>query len=121
VTFPDGSIVRRGNPAVLATSVFATAAENPVVVLPVKLSDGAAAVPAGSCKAPVMVSPIFATFPDAVPVKAPVIVPAEKLPEASRLTIVLGVLALVAALAAVVAEATLAAVCPPTVDTTVTP
>jgi len=55
----------------------------------------------------------------ALPLSAAVIVPAEKLPEASRLTMVLAVLALVAALAAVVAEATFAAVCPPTVDTTV--
>jgi len=57
----------------------------------------------------------------ALPLSAAVIVPAEKLPEASRLTMVFAVLALVAALAAVVADATLAAVCPPTVATTVAP
>ena len=55
----------------------------------------------------------------ALPFKAAVMVPAAKLPEASRLTMVLTVSALVAALAAVVAEATLAADWPPTVLTTV--
>ena len=46
-------------------------------------------------------------------------VPAEKLPDASRFTIVLTVLRFVAALASTVAAATLAAVCPPTELTTV--
>ncbi len=49
------------------------------------------------------------------------IAPAEKLPDASRLTIALAVLAAVAALASTVAAATLLAVCPPTVLTTVAP
>jgi len=57
----------------------------------------------------------------ALPLKLAVIVPALKLPDASRLTIVLAVLLLVAAFARTVAEATFAAVCPPTVETTVAP
>jgi len=71
------------------------------------------------CNDPVIVSPALSTFCEAAPIKLAVIVPAVKLPEASRCTIVFGVLVLVAALAAVVADETLAAVCPPTVDTTV--
>ena len=55
----------------------------------------------------------------ALPDKLAVIVPAEKLPEASRFTSALGVFALVAALAALAAPATLAADCPPTLETTV--
>jgi hypothetical protein len=54
-------------------------------------------------------------FPD----KLAVMVPAEKLPDASLLTIVEAVLALVAALAKFAPEATFAAVTPPTVETTV--
>ena len=57
----------------------------------------------------------------ALPDKLAVIVPALKLPEALRSTIVLGVFLGVAALARTVAAATLAAVCPPTVLTTVAP
>ena len=45
---------------------------------------------------PVMVPPAKAKLPDAVPVKAAVIVPAVKLPEASRATMVEAVFALVA-------------------------
>jgi hypothetical protein len=48
-----------------------------------------------------------------------VTVPAEKSPDASLLTIVEAVLALVAALARLAPEATFAAVTPPTVETTV--
>jgi hypothetical protein len=55
----------------------------------------------------------------ALPFKFAVIVLAEKLPDASRLTIVLAVFAFVAALASTVAAATFAAVCPPTALTTV--
>ena len=61
------------------------------------------------------------TLSDASPVKLAVIVPAEKLPDASRFTIALAVLAFVAAFASNVAAATLAAVCPPTALTTVAP
>ena len=50
-----------------------------------------------------------------------VMLPAEKLPLTSRLTMVLAVLALVAALAALAPAATFAAVCPPTLETTVMP
>lgn len=110
-------------PLVSNESVLAVAAEKPVFVLPVNCIDGVAALPAGCVKVPVIVSPALSTLSEALPVtlpiKAAVIVPAEKLPEASRLTIVLAVLALVAALAATVAVATLAAVWPPTVLTTV--
>lgn len=55
----------------------------------------------------------------AVPVKFAVMVPAEKLPEESRFTIVDAVFAFVAAFAKTVAAATFEAVCPPTVETTV--
>ncbi len=55
----------------------------------------------------------------ALPFKLAVITPALKLPEASRLTIVLGVLLFVALFAAVAPVATLAADKPPTVFTTV--
>ena len=61
----------------------------------------------------------FVTIKFAVVSWLPVMVPALKLPEASRWTIVFGVLVLVAALAAVTPLATLAADCPPTVETTV--
>src|SRR5579863_3545275 len=57
----------------------------------------------------------------ALPLKLAVIVPAEKLPDASRYTMVLGVLAFVAAFANTAPDATFAAVCPPTVLTTVAP
>ena len=76
-------------------------------------------------RGPVIESPLFRTSSDAVPVTLPtkfaVIVPAEKLPEEFRFTIVLAVLAFVAALASIVAAATLLAVCPPTKLTTVAP
>src|SRR5581483_3598107 len=54
-----------------------------------------------------------------LPEKVPVIVPAEKLPEPSRLTMALAVLTLVAALAAPAPVAMFAADCPPTAETTV--
>jgi hypothetical protein len=54
-------------------------------------------------------------FPD----KVAVMVPAEKLPEASLRTIAEAVFKFVAAFASTEPEATLAAVCPPTEDTTV--
>ena len=56
----------------------------------------------------------------ALPLRLAVMVPAEKLPDPSRFTMVFMVFEEVAALAATVAEATLAAVCPPTKETTVT-
>ena len=55
----------------------------------------------------------------ALPFKLAVIVPAEKLPKASRKTMVLGILVLVAASARPVADATLVAVWPFTKLTTV--
>jgi hypothetical protein len=55
----------------------------------------------------------------ALPDNEPVIVPAVKLPLASRLTIVLAVLRSVDALASIVAKLTFAALDPPTVETTV--
>ena len=60
----------------------------------------AVTVPAGMTKGPVMVSPAFSALEEAAPVSAAVMVPAAKLPDASRTTIALAVLAL----AAVVAE-----------------
>ena len=58
-------------------------------------------------------------LPVTLPVKFAVIVLAIKFPEASRSTIVFGVLVFVAALAAMVAAAMLVALCPPTLLTTV--
>ena len=55
----------------------------------------------------------------ALPESVAVIVPAVKLPLPSRFTMALAVFALVAALASTAPAATLAAVCAPTVDTTV--
>src|SRR5690606_6923480 len=74
-------------------------ADNPVVVLPVNTNDGNAVVPAGNCNAPVIVSPALRTLFDALPVKLATIVPALKLPEPSRNTIVFGVFKLVAVVA----------------------
>ena len=106
---PADEIFKRSVPLVLSDK-SPEFANNPDVVLPVNTNDGAAAVPAGSCNAPVIVSPAFSTLFDAEPVKLATIVPALKLPDASRLTIVLAVLALVAAFASTVAAATLLAV-----------
>src|SRR5205085_1302160 len=94
-TTPVADIFIRSVAAVLNDKVFAVAADNPVVVLPVNTNDGAAVVPAGSCNAPVMVSPAFNTLFEALPVKLAVMVPALKLPDASRATNVLAVLELV--------------------------
>ena len=58
-------------------------------------------------------------LPVTLPTRLAVMVPAEKLPDASRFTIVLAVLAFVAELAALVPDATLAADWPPTKLTTV--
>ena len=46
-----------------------------------------------------MISPALSTLFDALPIKFAVMVPAEKLPDASRATMVLGVLASVASVA----------------------
>src|SRR6266404_4614028 len=86
---------------------FPVVADKPLVVLPVNTNAGNAVVPAGICKVPVIVSPALSTFNDALPVTLPVtlpikfavIVPAEKLPDASRATIAFAVLALVAVVA----------------------
>ena len=61
VTAPAGSIEILPFPVVLSTRVSATAAERPAVALPVKFREGLAALPAGSCNGPVMVSPAFNT------------------------------------------------------------
>ena len=71
----------------------------PVLRSPVKVSDGVEADARGTTNAPVMVSPAFSTLLDAAPVNAAVIVPAVKLPLASRATIADAVLALVAVVA----------------------
>jgi hypothetical protein len=73
--------------------------ESPAEELPVNVKDGAAVVPAGNIKVPVIVSPDLSTFNDAAPVIVAVILFATKLPELSRATIALGVLALVAVVA----------------------
>src|SRR5215213_9551415 len=56
---------------------------------------------------------------EALPLSVAVMVPAKKLPEASRLTMAPAVFASAAALAAFAPEATLAALAPPTEETTV--
>lgn len=90
-------------PFVLIANVLADGAERPEVVLPVKRKLGAAAVPPGNCKLPDIVSPALSTFNEALPVTFPVkfavIVPAEKLPDASRATIAFAVFELVAVVA----------------------
>jgi hypothetical protein len=94
-------------PLISNDNVFAVATERPVLVLPVNLSDGDAALPAGRINVPVIVSPALRTFKDALPVTLPVtfpvkfavIVPAEKLPDASRDTMAFAVFALVAVVA----------------------
>jgi len=91
-------------PLVSKDKVLAVAAEKPVLVLPVNLIDGAAALPAGTINVPVIVSPALSTFNDALPIKLAVIAPAEKLPDTSRATIVLAVLVLVASVASVISS-----------------
>src|SRR5260221_10203267 len=95
---PPEDILSCSAPFVLKDKLPALA-ESPLVVLPVNTSDGRAVVPAGNCNAPVIVSPALSTFNDAAPVKLAVIVPAEKLFDASRNIIVLAVLELVAVVA----------------------
>jgi len=58
---PPEAIFILSKPLVLKDKV-PPLADKPVVVLPVKVSDGVAVPPAGSCKVPVMVSPAFATL-----------------------------------------------------------
>jgi len=104
---PDALMFICSAPLISNDNTFAVAADKPVLVLPVNLSDGAAAVPAGNCNAPVIVSPALSTFNDAAPVTLPVtfpvklavMVPAEKLPEASRATMAFAELVLVAVVA----------------------
>src|SRR3990172_9634770 len=108
---PPDDIFIRSNALVLNDKSPALV-DSPVVVLPVNTSEGNAVVPAGSCNAPVIVSPALSTLLEALPVRFAITVPAEKFPDASRLTIAFDVLRLVAALASTVAAATLAAVLP---------
>ena len=61
-TVPPEDIFMLSTPLVLNDKLLLLA-ESPVVVDPVKVRDGAAVVPAGSCSVPVMVSPAFATLP----------------------------------------------------------
>ena len=103
-TVPPEDIAIRSNALVLNDNSPALA-DNPEVVLPVNTNDGNAVVPAGNCNVPVMVSPALSTLLDALPVKLAVIVPAAKLPEASRATIVLGVFVLVASVPMVISSA----------------
>ena len=95
---PPDAIFIRSIPLVL-NDKFPVFADKPVVVLPVNTNEGKAVVPAGSCKVPVMVSPVFRTLAEAAPERFAIIVPALKLPDASRSTIVFGVLRLVAVVA----------------------
>jgi hypothetical protein len=94
---PPDDIFRRSKALVLndKSPLFV---DNPLVVLPVNISEGNAVVPAGNCKVPVMMSPVLSTLLDALPVTFPtkfaLIVPALKLPEPSRTTILPAVLAL---------------------------
>jgi hypothetical protein len=68
-------------------------------VLPVNIKDGAAAVPAGNCNVPVIVSPAFNTLSDAAPIKLATMVPALKLPDESRRTMVFAAFKFVAVVA----------------------
>src|SRR5213075_1090121 len=95
-TTPAEEIFMRSAAAVLSDNVSVAGVDKPVVVLPVKFNDGASVVPTGNVKFPVIVSPDFNTLFDALPVKFAVIVPALKLPDASRATMELAVFALVA-------------------------
>ena len=93
--------------------ILLVVAERPVLVLPVNCNEGIAALPEGNIKVPVIVSPDFNTFNEALPVTFPVklavMIFAAKLPEASRFTIVLAVLSAVASFTNRVADATFAA------------
>ena len=60
-TMPPEEIFIRSVPLVLNDKLLELA-DNPVVVLPVKVSDGNAVVPAGSCSVPVIVSPDLLTL-----------------------------------------------------------
>lgn len=101
---PDGETDNLFTPLLITCTVFAAPMAKPVVTPPVNARLGVVASPAANIKGPVSVSPVLSTFSDAAPVKVPmneaVMVPAEKLPEASRVTIALALLTL----AAVVAE-----------------
>ena len=97
---------------------------------PVPVRDAAVTAPVKAPVAPVMLPATLpvtlpvtlpTTLPLTLPARLAVMVPAEKSPEASRLTRVAAVLALVAALAAAAPAATLAALRLPTVATVVAP
>ena len=78
-TTPEEFIFIRSEAPVLTDSDDALA-EKPVVVLPLKLIEGLAVVPAGTRTFPVNVPPVNGKFPDAVPVKAPLNVVAPMVP-----------------------------------------
>ena len=95
---PPEDILNRSSALVLKDKL-PLLADKPLVVLPVNRNDGAAGEPAGNCNAPVIVSPALSTLFKAEPFNVAVIVPAEKLPAASRAIIAFGVFALVAVVA----------------------
>jgi len=66
----------------------------PVLVLPVNCKIGVDGLPAGTVKIPVKIPPLSGKLPDAVPANVAVIVPAEKLPDESRTTMLPPVLPL---------------------------
>ena len=104
ITVPVELIAMRSTPTVSKESLSATEAKIPVpVLLPVNSIDGADGEPAGSVSIPVRVPPAKGRSRDALPVTLPmraaVMVPAEKLPLVSRRTIVLGVFVFVAVVA----------------------
>jgi hypothetical protein len=84
-----------------------------------KAADGVVAPvpPLAMVTVPVTLVALPVTVPVTFPVRLAVMVPAEKLPEASRLTMVEAVLALVAAVVSLTEVAILAAVLDPTVAT----
>ena len=95
---PPEAIFIRSKPLVL-NDKLSELADKPEVVLPVNTSDGNAVVPAGNCKVPVIVSPVRNTLSEAAPRRLAIIVPALKLPNASRATMVFAVLRFVAVVA----------------------
>ena len=94
-------------PFVMTLTVFAGSILKPVSVPDVKINEGRVAAPpvALICKVPDRVPPVKGKLREASPVKEAVIVPAAKLPEPSRATILLNVFDEVASTLIVISSA----------------
>lgn len=92
-------IVSPVTPLATALSTLVLPIAKPVLVPPVNRSEGDTPEPAGIVTVPDSVPPVKGRLSEANPVKLAVIVPAEKLPEASLATIALAVFALFAVVA----------------------